>query len=305
MAIIILEENKYRKALLVGCLSLVIVSPIVIYSFLFFAPTLADNLSQAQSILVDYRIPHHANIDIWFGTSTVIKVAIIILSLLILRGRRIWLILFIPFFVSLTLTIIQMLTKSHFMALIFPWRISTFLVPLSFFILASRAIYYIFCRYGHIINTHRKAINLLFTIILILLLIFGLTIQLLRNKDHNERVDSSLVAFVAKTKVKGDVYLIPPNMERFRLQTGSPILVDRKTHPYKDVEVLHWYERIQLANRFYSDRAGRQCDALNEVASKYGVTHVVLNKKHILNCDFSKIIFNDGVFSVYSILSSK
>lgn len=306
MTIIILEENKYRKALLVGLLSLIIVAPVVIYSFFSFASTSTDTLSQAQSILVDYRIPHHANISVWFGADTLIKFAIIILALLMLRRSRIWLIILIPILISIALTLIQILTESHFLALLFPWRISTFLIPLSFFSLASGAIYYIFQRYAQIINNHRKAINLLLTIVLFCIFSFGVLKLFLINKNHNEAEFTPMMAFVTETMVKDDIYLIPLELEQFRLQTGSRILVDKKTHPYKDVEVIGWYDRILLANRFYTVSTESQCDVLNEISYRYGVTHVVIsNEKNILNCDFLHIIFNDGIYSVYKIKDYK
>lgn len=303
MVIIILDENKYKKALYVGVLSLTIVAPTVIYSLLSFAATSTDNLNLAQSILVNYRIPHHANINVWFSVGAVIKIAIIMLALLIQRKRRrVWLILLIPFVISIVLTIVQWLTKSHFLALLFPWRLSAFLVPLSSFIVASSAISYLFCN-SNLIDDQKKAINVLLTIILSILIIFGLSAHYFKYKRHNNAPYIPMMTFVANTMNNSDVYLIPPKMDRFRLQAGARILIDHKTHPYKDNEILNWHERLQLANNFYNYDTTSQCNSLNEISDSYEVTHVVINNdKHTFDCNSSSLIFDDGQFSVFKLL---
>ena len=303
---IIILEKKYRKALLVGLLSLIVVAPVVSYSFLSFAPTSPEIMSQAQSILVDYRIPHHAKIGVWFGISTLIKLAIVIFALLVLRKKRIWFVILIPFLASLSLTLIQVLTESKFLALLFPWRISSFLVPLSSFVLAGGAVYFIFHRYAQVINNYKKAINLCLTTALVLFFLSGIFISYLKYKNFNKADFIPMMNFVTATKVKDDIYLIPTGLERFRLQTGSRILVDKKTHPYKDVEVIDWYNRIQIANKFFTGNTESQCDVLQDISSQYGVTHVVIsNEENLLNCGFLHKTFNDGIYSVYKIKDYK
>ena len=111
-----------------------------------------------------------------------------------------------------------------------------------------------------------------------------------------------MMDFVASTKEKGDIYLIPTKLERFRLQTGAPIFVDLKTHPYKDIEVVEWYNRIQIANRFFTGSRGSRCNVLREISSLYGVTHVVINyEQQLLDCSFLKKTFEDGKYFVYRI----
>lgn len=302
MTIIIIEDKQYRKALLIGFLSLIVVAPLVTYLFLSFASTSAEIMSQAQSILVDYRIPHHAKVGVWFGKSTLIKLAIVSCALLVLRKNRIWLVLLIPFFTSLSLTLIQVLTESKFLALLFPWRISSFLVPLSSFVLAAGAVSFIFHRYAQVISNYRKAINLSLITALVLLFLSGIFISYLKYKNHNNADFIPMMNFVTATKMKDDIYLIPTGLERFRLQTGARILVDKKTHPYKDVEVIDWYNRIQIANKFFTGSTESQCDVLKDISSRYGVNHVIIsNKENLLNCDLLHKTFNDGIYSVYKI----
>ncbi len=301
MTIIILDEKNYRKALSVGLLSLISVAPVVIYTFLSFTPTSIESIKQAQSILVDYRIPHHAKVDVWFGHETLIKLSIVGFALFVLRRSRIWLIILIPFLISITLTLIQVLTGSHFLALLFPWRISSFLIPLCSFLLAGGVVYYIFHKYIRIINKHRKEIRKLLFFVLVLSFISGIVIQIDKNESHSKAKFTPMMSFVTETISKDNIYLIPPRLQRFRLQTGARILVDEKTHPYKDVEVIDWYSRLQLANEFYSTGSKKQCQVLYEISHRYGVTHVVSEEKKMLNCDLLNEIFNDGIYYVYKI----
>jgi hypothetical protein len=87
---------------------------------------------------------------------------------------------------------------------------------------------------------------------------------------------------IAYAKAHGsadDTYLIPLNFEDFRLAAGVPVFVDWKSHPYRDSELLEWYERVRLARAFYeaNDAAGARA-ALDEIDKRAHITHVVVNK---------------------------
>lgn len=302
IVLIILEEKNYSKAFFVGFFSLVVVMPTIAYTYLSFSPTSPEVMSQAQGILVNYRIPHHSKVDIWFDSGALIKISIIILALLVHRKNKIFYIILIPFIISLSLTIIQVITNSNFLALLFPWRISVFLIPLSTFILIGGAVSFVFRRYSQQINDNKKIINMLLAFIFI----FGIYFNYKKYKQHNTADFLPMMAFVADTKTKDDIYLIPTELKRFRLQTGVRIFVDKKTHPYKDSEVIDWYDRIQIANKLFNSGTELHCNVLQGISSKYHITHIVINsKEHVLNCNFSVKTFNDGIYSVYKIISLK
>ena len=86
-------------------------------------------------------------------------------------------------------------------------------------------------------------------------------------------IDMGLYRFVAETGTADDVYLIPTGMAEFRLETGAPVLVTFKSHPYKDTEVIEWQTRVETANGFYGEPT---CGRLLEVVDRYAITHVVL-----------------------------
>src|SRR5207302_3586528 len=68
---------------------------------------------------------------------------------------------------------------------------------------------------------------------------------------------------------------IPVDLQGFRLSTGAPIFVDFKSIPYRDDEVIEWYERLRLAQAVQEKiRQERLAEALAELRRR-GVTHLV------------------------------
>ena len=86
--------------------------------------------------------------------------------------------------------------------------------------------------------------------------------------------------YVKQTKSSGQVYLIPTRdnkFDEFRLYTGAPVFINWKSHPYQDFEVVEWYNRNQLAEKFYNSESPTACSVLQELSSNYQITHVVLD----------------------------
>jgi hypothetical protein len=82
--------------------------------------------------------------------------------------------------------------------------------------------------------------------------------------------------------VPDGTYLIPPDQQDFQLESGQPVLVDAKTHPYRGDELLEWWSRLQAAQEFY--RSGR-CDQLSRVLEEWpSITHVLLPRKLSVRC---------------------
>ena len=107
--------------------------------------------------------------------------------------------------------------------------------------------------------------------------------------------------FVRETKSIGDTFLVPPELEKFRLYTGAPIFVDFKSIPYKDVEVAEWYKRVRIARGLY--RASKiDCEALREVADDYDLTHAILESaQSSAGCEILVELHTDEEYAVYRI----
>jgi hypothetical protein len=72
--------------------------------------------------------------------------------------------------------------------------------------------------------------------------------------------------------------------------------------PYRDVDVIDWYRRLNLADWFYRGES-EPCAALEEFAEA-GVTRVVLPPDHdALDCTDPDLdqIYRDEAYGVYSI----
>jgi hypothetical protein len=126
------------------------------------------------------------------------------------------------------------------------------------------------------------------------------------NLDHTEKQNSSdrpMFAFIRNHKSPGDEYLIPIDMQDFRLETGAPVYVEFKSIPYYDVEVIEWYRRINTAGSIYRAPTRRVgCRLLRELYLE-GVTHAVLPYDHtIKNCPNLAIQYVDLNYQVYKIV---
>ena len=87
-----------------------------------------------------------------------------------------------------------------------------------------------------------------------------------------------LLRYVDTHKQPPDVYVIPnhdSDFEKFRLDTGAPAFVNWKSHPYKDVEVIDWSRRNNLADRLYGASIQELPAILEELQRHYHVTHLV------------------------------
>ena len=109
------------------------------------------------------------------------------------------------------------------------------------------------------------------------------------------------MSFVEKTKTMGDLYLVPTKMQDFRLATGAPIFVDFKSIPYQDTDVLEWYRRVRLANRFYRN-INKECELLEQLTVEDRITHIVIDTNEITDdCALSHQVYRDDNFSIYSV----
>jgi hypothetical protein len=75
------------------------------------------------------------------------------------------------------------------------------------------------------------------------------------------------------------------DLARFRLATRQPIFVDFKSIPYRDVEVLEWYRRMQLVEAWY--QLDRWTDTTRQAMEQEGITHLILkaNDPRLMDLD--------------------
>jgi len=81
--------------------------------------------------------------------------------------------------------------------------------------------------------------------------------------------------YVKAHKESGDLYLIPVEMQKFRLYSGAAVFVDWKTHPYKDKEILEWHQRLKIAERIYKGKEIISDAAWNKIIEEKGISYIV------------------------------
>jgi hypothetical protein len=294
-----LSHYHFFRPLLVGVCALMIVLPIVTYTYLTFGSTPVETSSEARRILINYRIPHHVTPEVWFDSTAVIKLGIIAVAIWITRRTHLFLLLAVPALIGLVLSLVYVFTRNDILGLIFPWRLSTFLVPISSATIIDWLLQAAFrLSWMHSRSVQRWFLVLAYTLAGMAALV-GLTRLVLDFQRQQDAPEKALFAFVKNHLQPGQVVLAPLKMQEFRLATGSPAYVDFKSIPYRDLDVLEWYRRIQLADDFYKDPT---CEKLSSLVGNEAITHVVMpGGKLDGDCEFLSQEFQTPEYEYYAI----
>jgi hypothetical protein len=296
MLIAFRENRRIKEPFLIGLSALVPILPLLIYLWGSFGGEPSEITLQARQILVDYRIPHHALVSLWLDLTAVVKICLVALCIYLVRRERIFWILLLPFLAASLLTIAQVITRSYSLALLFPWRVSIFLVPLCTALLIARLV----IRLLRIPSLHtsgwQKAIMVSSILVVSLCVLVGGIRFVLDNQRKVQEAERTVESYIYAHKSAQDTYLTPVKMQDFRLFTGAPVYVDFKSIPYKDADVLEWYRRVQLADQFYKTQ---DCDILHALSGE-GVSHAIVPTQDLpLNCPLIEETYRDPDFVVY------
>jgi len=293
------EERNIFKALRVGLIAFVLVLPILSYVFTSFGSSGAETAAQAQRIMVRFRIPHHAQVAEWVDITSFFQVAMILVGIWLVRHTRLFPILSIPFSLGTILTIFQVITQNEALALLFPWRISVLLVPISTSIILAYGITFLTEKYRSTWEKYKKLSVVLCLAVCAALMIVGTIRFELELRNQALADERGLFSYVNHTKTPGNVFLVPTKMQEFRLATGAPIFVDFKAIPYQDKEVLEWYRRMQRVTRFYNEERAA-CGLLAKLHQNEEVTHLVVetDDKEI-DCIFLKETYLDERYRIF------
>lgn len=285
------RDGNLRRTILAGLFALLLVAPILIYTYGVFAGGEAQAAVESRHILVTYRIPHHALVSWWWDGTAVFKVLMVLAALWLSRRSALFPVLLAGFASGVLLTLVQVITGSEPLALLFPWRISILLVPLSLGVILGALVMRIDERL-RAPGLRRAALwgAILLAILAVAAGIGRFAFDLRRQAAYPER---PLLAHVQQNLGEQDVYLIPVKMQDFRLATGAPVFVDFKAIPYKDTDVLEWYRRVRLADRFYKTS---NCKLLEEIVGVGNVTHLVWPGGELLDCPALEVVYQDDAY---------
>ena len=195
-------------------------------------------------------------------------------------------------FFSISLTLIQFLTEIDSLALTFPWRASVFLMPLSIMIIIS----YFLKKF----LTNKSNINLLSSFVFIFTWSFFLiNNHFLKdaNKDFYKKLELTEKININYNSINR--LLIPVDLMHIRMNTGLPIFVDWKHHAFKYSEIIIWKQRLDLAQKFYSNQNFDDRKLiLNEINLIEKVSHILIKSKNLPdNC---KSLIDDKKFALVS-----
>lgn len=304
----LLIQRKWMTAVFTAGVALLLVSPAVTYILLVFAPADSSTFAESQRILAEVRIPHHCRPTRWFDWAGGVQVVWMLLGLVLLRKTRLFVPLAVVSGLVLVGTVAVIVTANPTLSLLFPWRVTAVLVPVStvtvFVTLAGflgkpsppppqdglrRP-----CLTPPLVLL---ALGLLELGVALCTVGSGIAVYALGLGYREPENEAPLLAHVAETRTAADVYLIPakfpaPSKEfsgvysktftppqpafsdlaRFRLATRGRLYADFKAIPYKDADVIEWHRRVGNCERWYA-----QTDwdgVIDEVAAE-GITHVI------------------------------
>ncbi|MBX7104392.1 MAG: hypothetical protein K1X57_09940 [Gemmataceae bacterium] len=314
-------RGKYKSAFQTGLMALALVIPAVAYVSWGFLGADAAVTEEAQRLLVDVRIPHHCHIENAIDKVALVQIGAIVIGLLVLRKSPVGQPLTLVSAAALTLSVVQLVTDSRPLALLFPWRVSAVLVPVAAAALTARIACDAVSRcqgLGKIAWAYGLTIAASATGTIMTARGVGFPIN---------RAESNLIEFVRQNRRPGDVYLIPVTIpklsagprgsvsmtfavppplapglipldfQRFRLATGAAIYVDFKSIPYRATEVIEWHRRLELVANWYSTGswAVKTPDLIQA-----GITHVVIPANHA-STGPGQSIYTDEHYTLYQI----
>ena len=337
LVIMVRRRAPLRRALGLGGFALALILPLLVYAGIAFRPTDPALWAVSQDILVRIAYYPPSVPALWLGAAAYVKVAIVVAALYVLRRTDLFWIMLLSFVAALGLTVVQMRTDSIAIALLLPWRISAFLVPLSTVILLAYGLSNFLDRYEGRLPIGQKTLIALSVAAMLVLVAAGIAETALRFKAAARANDVPVLRFVAATKAPGQTYLIPPNWRSFRLLTGAPVFAERSVIAYNDVGIMEWYERTRQADAFYGPsadeneeayrgrRPGRlfaqsraqsratpvtapspeaRCQMLPTLRARYGVTHVIVDQGSLDGCAAVTPVFHDQDYSLYAVRPS-
>jgi hypothetical protein len=320
---LLIRDGRRRDAAFVGLWALLLVSPVAVYNLITFAPSAPETFAESQHLLTHFRIPHHTQVTRWLDGIAWAQIGWILVAMFLVRGSRLFVVLSVCFVGSLVLTLVQVATGNDTLALLFPWRTSSFLVPIATAVILTQTLnHFAFCSY--------PAMQYINGFVLIIFVMGGVVISYCSLGYRINTQETKLLEYIRDHKASEDIYLLPvelPNLtsgqrgaaslnftqppkrstqkqnisvdlQQFRLFTGAPIYIDFKSIPYKDVEVLEWHRRVLWNHRLYEQRDWNKDEITTELARR-NITHIVATTDRAISCDALMPVYTDEHYRLY------
>jgi Domain of unknown function (DUF6798) len=328
--LVLWREGQALRALAAGLLALAMVLPVVVHTVRTFSPGDPHAFREAQRLLAEVRIPHHAVVDRWLDGISVAQLIAMLVAIALVRRTRLFPVLVFVTAACVVLTVVQVLTGSDTLALLFPWRFSAVLMPVATAVILAHIAQGI----GQWVEKSVSAswgVTLLCAIVTAELVAGGMYISARGLGYRMNDAELPLLNFVKDHKKPGDVYLLPvrfPNLtgakrgsvsttftppprakpgatlipvdlQRLRLYTEAPIYVDFKAVPYAEEDVLEWHRRMQDCERWYEQRDWD--DGIIRKLRDAGITHVVATADRDVKSPALELVYRDEGYRLYKV----
>jgi hypothetical protein len=299
------DTQRVQSTIALGVTALATVLPIVVYNATHFVSASPELHTEALQIFNHFRIPHHVELQRWIGGPVVLKIIFIVSALILIRKTRLFIILAPLFTIAVILTLVQHGSGSEELAYILPWRYMVFLVPVATAVLVAVGVRSVINRLSR--RAQRLLIMVAATVWVAVLLYpeARRTFSLWKVRTPHVAQDARpMMDHVRQNQASGQLYLIPPQIQTFRIATGVPIFVDWKTVPFGDKEVLEWYRRYRLAESFYAARPEERWTMLATLVQNERITHVVCRTETLGEAEPPSYVverFRSPVYIVYEV----
>lgn len=293
------ETRKLKEMILLGTLALVLVSGITIYTAINFTGIEPELAVQANDITINYRQPHHMIISNWLDLRVAVKAGLLATALYLISKQRLFWILLIPSIVVVGLTALQAFIQNPSLAMLFPWRFSVILVPLSTIIIAAHLLDRLFIRQSKLRFSNKTLAT--FAVILFTACTTAGTfkfVSAIKNQQNDPKYE--MMTMIGEQYETGQVVVVPLKWQQFRLVTGIPIVVEFKAGPQRADNIVDWYERVQQVDHLYAGLPyGEGCMRWEYLQHAYGATHLVLPNDIEPEPDCMKLVFSSKEYSYY------
>ncbi|MFA5081547.1 MAG: DUF6798 domain-containing protein [Hydrogenophilaceae bacterium] len=286
------------RALIPAILFAALTIPIGVYQAVAFMPGSETTWRQAMDILANQRIPHHTRVAAWMDLGNVAKLAVLVWASWSVRGNRpLFLIMALQTGVVVLATLALLIMPNATAAFTTPWRVTAVLMPIAIVLLSAKASVWLSVRAGE------RKIHHIALFILTATLALGAAQTYVKWAKYAHGKSMGVIAYAKSSAAVSQLYLVPPkasDFDRFRLETGLPVLANWKSHPYLDTEVLEWWGRNQSALKIYETHDAAERNRLAaQLVERYGITHFVMNVDRTVDIPGFAKAYEDSRFAVY------
>jgi hypothetical protein len=214
-------------------------------------PVVRDSLTHdagdPQRYLAFERIPHHTLASHWSLDDAFLAAVVLAAGGLTVRLTRTWwavIVLTVCLIMAVGTALTVEVTRNVTLAMMFPWRISVFLVPVATLTVIVWLLRLIAERIGHVMEVLFIAAACLMPVCL------GVSTYLTLTAP-----DPASEQAVRALRAAGPVGvgLIPPELANLRLNTPAAVYVDWKSHPYASADLAEWQRRIAVVKAAETD----------------------------------------------------